>query len=121
VVGRENAADLLLSARVVEAQEARSIRLVSRVIGEGEHVVDAVQAYARDLAVNCSPLSMAVIKRQLLLADSQSLEEARLTALPWVQHYTGHGDLKEGMASFAERRSPRFHPLPAAFSPGDPY
>jgi enoyl-CoA hydratase/carnithine racemase len=121
VVGRENAADLLLSARVVDAREAYSLGLVSRVVDDGERLLDAALAYARDLAVNCSPLSMAMIKQQLLLADDQSLEEARLIALPWVQHYTAHPDLKEGMASFVERRPPRFEPLPAGFTPGDPY
>jgi enoyl-CoA hydratase/carnithine racemase len=121
VVGREHAADLLLSGRVVGAQEASALGLVSRVVDDGEHLLDAARAYARDLAVNCSPLSMAVIKQQLLLAENQSLEEARLTALPWVQHYTAHPDLNEGIASFTERRAPRFQLLPAAFRPGDPY
>lgn len=120
VVGRENAADLLLSSRVVDANEALSLRLVSRV-AEGGKVLDTAQAYARDLVENCSPLSLAMIKHQLLLADSQSLEEARMTALPWVKHYTSHPDLKEGMASFTERRPPRFQPLPTAFAPGDPF
>jgi enoyl-CoA hydratase/carnithine racemase len=121
VIGRENAADLLLSARVIGAHEAHALGLVSRVVDAGELVLDTALAYARDLAVNCSPLSMAMIKEQLRLADGQSLEEARLTALPWVQHYTAHADLKEGMASFSERRPPRFEPLPAGFTPGDPY
>ncbi len=121
IVGRENAHDLLLSGRTITAQEAKELGLVSRVTPEGHSVLDAARAYARDLAINCSPLSMAMIKQQLAMADDQSLEGARLTALPWVQHYTAHPDLKEGMASFAERRPPRFAPLPAGFQPGDDY
>jgi enoyl-CoA hydratase/carnithine racemase len=121
VVGRENAADLLFSARTVLAPEAKELGLVSRVVGEGESVLDAARAYARDLAQNCSPLSMAMMKIQMGMAESQTLEEARLTALPWVQHYTAHPDLKEGMASFAERRPARFGGLPAGFEPGAPY
>ena len=94
---------------------------MSRVVPDGERVLDSAREYARDLAVNCSPLSMAVIKQQLALADDQALEEARLTALPWVRHYTAHPDLKEGVASFAERRPPRFQPLPPGFVPGAEY
>ena len=120
VVGRENAADLLLSSRVVDGNEALALGLVSRVV-VSENVLEAARAYARDLAENCSPLSMAMIKQQLSLADGQSLEEARLAALPWVKHYTSHPDLKEGMASFTERRQPRFQALPPDFVPGRPY
>jgi len=120
-VGRAVAADLLLSARVIDADDALGLGLVSRVVDEDEGVLAAAQAYATDLARNCSPTSMAVIKHQLALATGQDQEEARLMALPLVQHYTPHPDFKEGMASFAERRAPTFAPLPEGFTPGDPF
>ncbi|MFD3606380.1 enoyl-CoA hydratase-related protein [Streptomyces sp. NPDC058656] len=64
VVGLENALDLLLSGRVFDADEAKELGLVSRVV-EPEDLLDAARAYARDIARNCSPRAMAVVRHQV--------------------------------------------------------
>jgi len=65
MVGTVNAMDLLMSARVVLADEAKALGLVSKAV-EPADLLPAALAYARDLAVNCSPASMALIKSQVL-------------------------------------------------------
>src|SRR3954469_16739276 len=63
LIGVENALDLLLSGRTFDADEAHRLGLVSRVV-EPETVLDAAREYARELARNCSPASMATIRHQ---------------------------------------------------------
>jgi enoyl-CoA hydratase/carnithine racemase len=77
-----------------------------------EQLLDAAVAYAADLAENCSPQSIAIIKRQLrahadvdfatALAQSDELMLASFE-LP---------DVKEGVSSYLEKRAPDFAALP---------
>ena len=110
LVGAERALDLLLSARVLRGEEAVALGLASRAVGR-DAVLEVARTYAADLAANCSPRSMATIKRQILrhldadlataLRESDELMEA---AFEWP-------DVQEGVASFMERRPPAFEPL----------
>jgi enoyl-CoA hydratase/carnithine racemase len=110
LVGVENALDLLLSARKVDAAEARALGLVSRVVPRAE-VLTAAQDYARDLARNCSPLAMSVITRQVLDELDGTFDDALVRSYAEVDRVIGGPDLREGVASYLERRPPRFPPL----------
>jgi enoyl-CoA hydratase/carnithine racemase len=110
LVGQERALDLLLSARTFDAAEARELGLVSRVVPRVE-VLGAAQAYARDLALHCSPRAMAAISGQVLDAQDSTFDEALQTSYDHVDRFIGSADLREGVASFVERRPPRFAPL----------
>ena len=113
LVGQENALDLLLSGRTVDADEAKELGLVSRVVPRAD-VLPAAQAYARDLARNCSPRAMAVIARQVLDDSQSTFEEALARSYDLVDGFIGSADLREGVASYLEKRPPRFAPLGAA-------
>jgi enoyl-CoA hydratase/carnithine racemase len=113
LVGPARALDLLLSGRVVLGNEAAELGLVNRSVDDGR-ALDETLAYARMLAGECSPASMAQMKRQVY-ADyertlSESVEEANRLM---VESFSG-ADLAEGVRSFLERRSPEFAPLSAA-------
>jgi enoyl-CoA hydratase/carnithine racemase len=95
---------------VVLGREAAAMGLVNAAMPR-EKVLEQTLAYARDLAVNCSPASMATMKRQVY-AD---LERAAPDALAeadrlMLQSFTAP-DFAEGVTSFLERREPRFAPL----------
>jgi len=110
LVGQERALDLLLSGRTFDAAEAMRLGIVSRVVPRAE-VLAAAQAYARDLALHCSPRAMAVIARQVLDAQDSTFDEALRASYEHVDRFIGSADLREGVASFVERRPPRFPPL----------
>jgi enoyl-CoA hydratase/carnithine racemase len=110
LVGVENAMDLLLSGRTLDAAEAKELGLVSRVVPRAD-VLGAAQAYAGDLARNCSPRAMAVIAGQVLADQEGSFDEALERSYTHADRFIGSADLREGVASFLERRPPRFAPL----------
>jgi enoyl-CoA hydratase/carnithine racemase len=107
LIGTGNALDLLLSARVVLADEALQLGLVNRVY-EPDQLVPEALAYARDLADNCSPTSMALIKQQVKLDWERSAEESRLQSLVLMSEMGAHADFAEGVMSFQEKRPANF-------------
>ena len=107
LVGHANALDLLLSGRKVTAQEARDMGLVNQVYPD-EGFMDAVNAYAREMATMVSPRSIRVMKQQVYRAVLQSLEEATLIANAEMPGSFVSEDFKEGVAHFVERRAPNF-------------
>jgi enoyl-CoA hydratase/carnithine racemase len=116
LVGRGVATDLLLSGRVFLAEEAERIGLVNAVL-PAEHLVEHALAYADDLATNCSPTSMAVMKRQLLDDAPRSLVEAFDASLPPMAESLRSEDFREGVQSYLQKRPPSFAPFPAPGAP----
>lgn len=60
----DQALDILLSGRTVEAAEAVQLGLVTRLT-EPEDLLPTAQAYAMDVAANCSPRSLKAIRYQV--------------------------------------------------------
>lgn len=110
LVGPARALDLLLSARVVLAQEAAELGLVNRAIAP-ERLLEETIAYARDLAVNCSPASMATIKRQVYADFEHTLADTIAAADRLMLASFTAPDFAEGVSSFVERREPSFAPV----------
>lgn len=107
IVGHAHAMDLLLSARRVTSDEALRIGLVNRLCSP-EKLREETYAYARDLADFVSPSAMAVIKRQLYEVPFQTLAEATIEANREMMVALNGSDFREGVASFMEKRPPRF-------------
>jgi enoyl-CoA hydratase/carnithine racemase len=107
IVGHANALDLLMSARRVSSDEALRIGLVNRLYPP-EQLREQTYAYARDLADNVSPSAIAVIKRQLYEVPFQTLAEATIDANREMLVALRGSDFREGVASFMEKRPPRF-------------
>ena len=107
LVGFANAADLLYSARVINAQEAFAMRLVSRVIPAADFEKE-VMAYARMLATDVSPRSLREMKREIWNAQFQTLGQAIDAANADMPPSFRSEDFKEGVAHFVEKRAPKF-------------
>lgn len=105
-VGEKVAKDLLLTGRLVGAEEAKALGLANRIARPGKALEEAL-ALAEELAKN-APTSLRLTKELLLALPGMGLEDGfRLAALAnaWVRET---GDLKEGIRAFFEKRSPRF-------------
>ena len=107
LVGHSKAADLLLSARKVSADEALRIGLLDRVV-PGDQLLTETLAYARDLATLSSPRSLRVIKKQLWNVPFQTLQESITAADHEMQLSFASEDFKEGVKHFIEKRAPAF-------------
>ena len=110
LLGPARAMDLLLSARTILATEARELGLVDRVHTRDD-LLPAALAYATELAERSSPWSMAQIKRQVHAAQAGGLADAETLADVLMGESFTRPDLPEGVASYLERRPPRFPPL----------
>jgi len=110
LVGPANALDLLLSGRVVLAEEAHAMGLVNRVTAAEDVLPEAI-AYAKELATWSSPRSMAVMKRQVYAHLEVGLGEALAETNDLMAQSFTWPDLAEGVASYLEKREPRFEPF----------
>ena len=106
LAGQGTARDFLLAGRAVDGEEALRIGIVQRL---GDDALADALAIADDIAAS-APLSVRGHKRALnLVAEAQWLsagaraEVAALEAAAFASE-----DLQEGMAAFAEKRTPRF-------------
>jgi enoyl-CoA hydratase/carnithine racemase len=115
LVGPARALDLLISARVLRGSEAAELGLVNRAV-EDARVLDVALEYARDLAANVSPASMATIKRQVYDALITPLGDALQHANALMLESFSKPDFAEGVQSFVEKRPPAFPPVAAAAS-----
>lgn len=110
------ATDLLMSGRVFTGAEARDLGVVSRAV-PAETVLAEARAYAQDLADNVSPTAMAVIKWEMYNHYDRPLTEVIDHSDVLMRESLQRPDLAEGVASFLERRPPRFAPLDRAAIP----
>jgi enoyl-CoA hydratase/carnithine racemase len=107
LIGTANACDLLYSGRIIEADEALRMGLVNRVVPHAA-LLPHVRGLAREIAAQCSPRSLRIMKRQIYDAYFSDLDHAVRTAdSEMVASFSTH-DFGEGVAAFLQRRPPRF-------------
>lgn len=117
-VGVGNALDLLMSSRVLLAEEALRMGLVQQVCAPGT-VVETAVAYAEELVRRVSPTAMAAIKAQVYRHLEQELEPALDDSDELMLSSLAAPDFAEGVSAFREKRQPDFAGLSAA--PQAPY
>jgi enoyl-CoA hydratase/carnithine racemase len=110
LIGLERTLDLLLSGRRVSGTEAAALGLASRALPAAE-VLPAASEYARTLARECSPRSLAAIKQQVHADLERPFTGGLEAATAAMRESFTWPDLPEGLRAQAERRSPRFAPL----------
>ena len=115
LIGHSRAVDLLLSSRMVDADEAHRIGLIDHFVTEGSEV-DAAVAYAEDITEHCSPSSLAVIKNQMNMDAHSSFPESVRRAESLMLEAIRRPDAIEGVVSHLERRAPNFPSLSVASS-----
>ncbi len=107
LVGRERAAELLFTGRLIDAEEAAAIGLVSRVVAHAE-LPSTATALALEIATN-PPLAVQRLKAGLRQAlDPNWRELGAWVSASLAELFTSE-DHKEGVAAFLEKRPARFH------------
>jgi enoyl-CoA hydratase/carnithine racemase len=106
VVGLSNAADLLISGRMISGQEAADMGLASAALPRDE-VLPAAQERAREV-LKAAPVSAAIAKRMIwenLLGDIAVTTRRENQLFAWLGTQP---DAAEGITSFLERREPEW-------------
>jgi enoyl-CoA hydratase/carnithine racemase len=116
VIGFSRAADLLFSGRTVRGEEAAELGLASEAL-PAEDVVPRAQEWARDVAVNAAPASVAIAKRLLWEGVTETPRETMAKEKPLLAWVGKQADAAEGVRSFLERRPPQWKLRPSTDLP----
>jgi len=106
LVGREAAAELLFTGRVIDATTAHDLRLVSRVVPHDE-LLPTAMGLAEEIAAN-PPLAVQRIKEGLALALDPDWDEVGRWVSSALAELFLTEDHREGVAAFLEKREPTY-------------
>jgi enoyl-CoA hydratase/carnithine racemase len=107
LIGTTRAADLLLSSRVVLAEEAEQMGLVNRTVEPGE-LLRVTYDYAGRLATEVAPSSLAATKLQLYRDLHGDVASSVHDAATRMESMMEGPDFAEGVAALTEKRPPAF-------------
>ncbi len=105
-IGYANAMDILLTGRLLDAEEARSMGLVNRIV-ERDQLEGEAMTVARTIAGN-GALAVQRIKEAVWRQADMPLDEAYELESRLGEDVFRSDEAREGLAAFAERREPRF-------------
>ena len=107
LVGEAHALDILFTARKFSGTEAAQMGLLNAAVPRAE-LAARVAETTRLLTTSVSPRSVAVIKRQVRAGYHQDFDASLSLADFEMDESLGHPDIKEGVRSYVEKRSPNF-------------
>ncbi|MBS0416502.1 MAG: enoyl-CoA hydratase [Proteobacteria bacterium] len=105
-IGKAKTMDLVLTGRMMDAQEAERSGLVARVVPAAELRAEALKA-ANTIAAMSRPAAV-MAKEAVNAAFESGLAEGLRLERRLFQMSFGHEDCREGMAAFREKRKPQF-------------
>ena len=107
LIGMTRAADILLSSRVVVAEEAERLGLVNRVVAS-EELLATTYAYAGLLATEIAPSSLASTKLQMYTDLHRDVASSVTESSARMFEMIKGPDFGEGVSALTERRAPNF-------------
>jgi enoyl-CoA hydratase len=107
IIDPGSVAELAYTGRDFDAGEAASLGLITRLLPDADAVVAAAIETAEAIAAN-SPLAVQGTKAVLRAGDGRTIDEALDYVALWNAAFLHSSDLGEAMASFVEKRDPKF-------------
>jgi methylglutaconyl-CoA hydratase len=101
-VGELRTRELLLSGKILKAQEALQLGLVTQLVEHGD-LLPSAHALAQTLLLN-SPQAMQAVKRLLAKHAKRRLDEELADGIEANSQQRSTEDFKEGVKAFLERR-----------------
>jgi methylglutaconyl-CoA hydratase len=105
-IGEKRTRELLLTGRLLKAQEALSLGLVTQIVSS-EELMQSAQALAQSLLQN-SPQAMMAVKRLLAKHARRRLDEEIEDAILANAMQRSTEDFREGVRAFLEHRKPEW-------------
>jgi len=105
-IGEKAARDLLLTGRLIEAEEAHRMGLVTEIVAE-----ERLAARAREIAATlmaASPISVQRTKHLIVTQDEEALQHELERAIRANAEIRSTADFREGIAAFLEKREPKW-------------
>lgn len=107
IIGRKVAMDLILSGRIVSAQEAMSMGLVNRVVAEGDLSKETREFVKPYLSLSAEVLR--VTKKTIKAGLIDDLEPSlKIIEDIYLNELMRTADAQEGLKAFLEKRSPEW-------------
>ncbi len=104
MVGEKKAKSLLLSGRILDAEEALTQGLVTELVAEGQLMLRVHELAA--LLLKNSPESMSAVKKLLCSFAKERLDRDLARAMRWNEKIRNSPDFGEGLNAFLEKRDP---------------
>ncbi len=105
-IGEKRARDLLLTGRILDAEEARQMGLVTEVV-PAEKLMDSARELASALLA-ASPTSLARTKRLLCNFAAAEIDRELEQAIAENAGIRSTADFREGVSAFLEKRKPKW-------------
>jgi methylglutaconyl-CoA hydratase len=105
-IGEKPARNLLLTGKTVDAPEAYRLGLVTQIV-PAERLLQSAQALASVLLA-CSPVSLQMTKKLLCDFAAPEIDRELELAIAGSIKIRSTQDFREGLASFLEKRHPRW-------------
>jgi len=105
-IGEKYARDLLLTGRIISADEAHRVGMVNEIVAP-EKLLDRARELAAQLIEN-SPVSLACTKRLLSDLARRDLDAQLQLAIKENAAVRTTKDFREGISSFLEKRKPQW-------------
>ena len=105
-VGEKQARDLLLTGRIISADEAFRLGLVNEVVAP-DHLAQRARELANSLLEN-SPASLLATKQLLRCHVAPEMDRRIAVAVVENAHIRATADFREGVTAFLEKRKPQW-------------